>query len=288
MSALALAMMLTGAGAVQPRPERPTPIGSVPVPPDRVSLPSPPPPAPPRATPPRRARSNFHSYFSVDDYPAQALRERAEGTTGVRLTVDAGGRVAECRVTALSGSASLDAATCRILSRRARYSPARDIDGNPVAGVDQARITWRLPQADPAPGGRARIPLPAIRAVLRGQVQDLFAARDYPAEAQQARQAGQTIVRLVVGTSGRVIACDVAATSRSAALDAAACRILKRRARYTPARDARGAPACDVFWGPVEWVLPPLPRRLPHAAPASAPPPIERQLAAGACPGRAP
>ena len=267
MSALALAMVLIGTGAVSGDATRRRP-----------------PPAAGRARPARPARP-LGSYFSGDDYPS-GLERVQEGIVRFRLTVGPDGRVGGCAITGSSGSSALDMATCRILRSRARYAPARDADGNPAPGVDRGRVVWRLPRAES--GGRAGIPVPAMRAVLRGQVQALFAARDYPAEAQRARQGGQTIVRLVVGTTGRVIACDVAATSRSAALDAAACRILRRRARYTPARDARGAPACDLFWGPVIWVPPPLPNRLPRAVPASAPPPIERQLAPAACPGRTP
>jgi len=294
MSALALAMMLTGAGAVQPaEPAYPVivvPAPPAPPPPVRIGPPAPPlPPGYGRAArPPQRARLNLNSYFSVDDYPASALRDRHQGTTGVRLTVGANGRIVACDVITTSGSAALDAATCRILRSRARYTPARDAGGTPVQGTDFGRVTWRLSDRGRDSGGRAGIPVPAIRAVLRGRLQDHFTARDYPVPALRARAAGRTIVRLVVGTEGRVIACDVAGSSRSEALDAAACRIVRARARYAPARGAAGAPACDVFWGPVEWVPPPFPRRLRRARPESAPPPIERQLAPGACPGRTP
>jgi TonB family protein len=265
MSALALAMYLTGAVALEDGQRHRSPPAA-------------------RALPARPARP-LASYFSGDDYPS-GLERVQEGTVRFRLTIGPDGRVGGCAITGSSGSSGLDSATCRVLRGRARYMPARDAAGNPAPGVDHGFVVWRLPSAES--DGRAGIPVPAMRAVLRGQVQALFTARDYPAEAQRARQAGQTIVRLVVGTTGRVIACDVAATSRSVALDAAACRILKERARYALARDARGAPACDLFWGPVLWVLPPLPHRLPRAVPASAPPPVERQLAPGACPGRTP
>ena len=98
-----------------------------------------------RVIPPQRARANLNSYFSGDDYPAAALRGNDEGSTGFRLTIGPNGRVTDCQVTASSGSAALDQATCRILRSRARYTPARDTSGNPTSGTDSGRVTWRLP-----------------------------------------------------------------------------------------------------------------------------------------------
>jgi protein TonB len=106
--------------------------------------PVPAPPAP-RIVPPQRARANLSSYFSEDDYPPGALRNNEQGTTGFSLTVGTSGRVEACTVTSSSGSSALDQATCRILRNRARYTPARDENGNPASGRDQGRVTWRLP-----------------------------------------------------------------------------------------------------------------------------------------------
>jgi protein TonB len=105
----------------------------------------PPPPPPPRTVPPQRARANLNSYFSADDYPAAALRGNDQGTTGFSLTIGTNGRVEACSVTSSSGSSALDQATCRILRSRARYTPARDQNGNPTSGRDSGRVTWRLP-----------------------------------------------------------------------------------------------------------------------------------------------
>jgi periplasmic protein TonB len=125
---------------------------SIPVPPAPPVVlalppaPTPPaPPPPPRVVPPQRARANLNSYFSGDDYPAAALRGSDQGTTGFSLTIGPSGRVEACTVTSSSGSAALDQATCRILRSRARYTPARDQNGNPTSGRDSGRVTWRLP-----------------------------------------------------------------------------------------------------------------------------------------------
>lgn len=155
MSALALAMYLTGAGDVAlddaQRRRRPSPPPIVrtappaPMPPPVYSVPPPPPPPLLRFAPAQRARANLGSYFSTDDYPAAALRGNQQGTTGFRLTIGPNGRVSACDVTSSSGSAALDQATCRILRSRARYTPARGPDGNPTSGADSGRVTWRLP-----------------------------------------------------------------------------------------------------------------------------------------------
>ena len=158
MSALAMAMYLTGAGAAA-APE-PKPVMTAPMPPPlpyRLAPPVPPPP-PSRFAPPQRTQANLSTYFSTDDYPAAALRGLEQGTTGFRLSIGADGRVFNCVVTRSSGSAALDAATCRILRSRARYRPARDTVGNPMTGSDSGRVTWRLPEEDPH--DRAGIPIP--------------------------------------------------------------------------------------------------------------------------------
>jgi len=82
--------------------------------------------------------------FTAEDYPADAADRNEQGTTQVRLSIDAQGKVAGCAVTKSSGSASLDSATCRIIIARARFAPAQDSDGNAVASSFTQSVTWRL------------------------------------------------------------------------------------------------------------------------------------------------
>jgi protein TonB len=300
MSALALAMVLTGAGEValddaQRRRQTvsPPPVVMVPAPspPPAYYVPAPPaPPPPPRLfAPSQRSRANLNSYFSADDYPAAALRGNEQGTTAFSLTIGPNGRVTACNVTASSGSSALDQATCRILRSRARYTPARGPDGNPTSGTDAGRVTWRLPPDEVPADQRAGIPVPFAPAATRAPFASFVTARDYPAAALRARRQGVSYLRIVVGITGRVIACDIDETSGSDALDAAACRVARARATYTPARSQTGAFVCDVMFEEVEWLLPPSRRAVRgRAGAASIPPPIEEQLAPGTCPGRRP
>ena len=108
--------------------------------------PAPPPPPPPKVIQPVNPKANLASLFSTDDYPPSALRSGESGTTGFRLDVGADGRVTNCTVTSSSGSSALDSATCRLLTRRARFTPARDSTGATTTGVHNSRIVWRIPE----------------------------------------------------------------------------------------------------------------------------------------------
>ena len=63
------------------------------------------------------------------DYPDGAAEAGIGGTVGVRYLVWTDGRVRECEVTRSSGSAELDATTCRLIEARFRFRPSRDARG---------------------------------------------------------------------------------------------------------------------------------------------------------------
>lgn len=106
-----------------------------------------PPPAPPapRKVSAAKAKGSLLGLFSDEDYPASAQAAGAEGTAQASLTIGADGRVSGCSITRSSGNGALDAATCSILRRRAKFSPAIDSNGNPTSDtVSTPPITWRL------------------------------------------------------------------------------------------------------------------------------------------------
>lgn len=82
--------------------------------------------------------------FSSDDYPRVALHNDGTGTVQAMLLISEAGRIASCMVTETSGHASLDAQTCVILSRRARFKPAIGPDGKPAKSATTARIRWKM------------------------------------------------------------------------------------------------------------------------------------------------
>jgi protein TonB len=118
---------------------------------NEVPVPAPPPAPPPPPAAKQAAkgvspRGNPGSWATTEDYPSRALREEKQGTTGFRLEVGADGRVTSCTVTQSSGSPELDDATCKLVSRRARFSPAEDDQGNKIPSTYANRIQWRIPQ----------------------------------------------------------------------------------------------------------------------------------------------
>ncbi len=90
----------------------------------------------------------------------------------------------------------------------------------------------------------------------RANLNSYFSTDDYPASALRGNEQGTTGFRLTIGPNGRVTDCPVTSSSGSSALDQATCRILRSRARYTPARDSSGNPASGTDSGRVTWRLP--------------------------------
>jgi TonB family protein len=92
----------------------------------------------------RSMTGSIAGLISSDDYPPQALDRNEQGTVGVLIQVDATGAVSGCTVEESSGFEVLDAQTCRLVQMRAKYRPATDAGGKPVASQARARITWRI------------------------------------------------------------------------------------------------------------------------------------------------
>ena len=102
----------------------------------------------PAPFPHQRARPlrPFQDYHRPDDYPPEARRAGAQGRVAFELAARPDGRVYFCRIMRSSGSAALDAATCRILRARVRYLPARDEAGHAVGDDVFGEVVWRLPR----------------------------------------------------------------------------------------------------------------------------------------------
>lgn len=89
-------------------------------------------------TPPRLRSGRLKN----SDYPRAAGEAGIGGTVGVRYMVWTDGRVQDCRVTASSGNADLDATTCRLIRERFRFRPARDPDGTSVPSIIVENHSW--------------------------------------------------------------------------------------------------------------------------------------------------
>jgi TonB family protein len=98
------------------------------------------------AATPVRADGDPRQWITPDDYPPAALRVDAEGLVRVLLSIDAGGNLAGCKVVQSSGNADLDATTCALLVRRAKFIPARDASGQPIAATAAENFRWAIPR----------------------------------------------------------------------------------------------------------------------------------------------
>ena len=108
---------------------------------------APPPPPPPRPTINKSAdaRGDPSRWISTDDYPSRALREGKEGVTRITWDINTEGRVENCRVVSSSGTPELDEAACRAITRRGRYKPALDQNGNPIRSSESRSVRWQIP-----------------------------------------------------------------------------------------------------------------------------------------------
>jgi protein TonB len=126
------------------------PIRTVPIPPPQIiytpAPPAPPPPAAPVISKAAGPKGDASRWFSSDDYPPSALRAEAQGTVSMSFGIGPDGKVTNCRVTQSSGSSDLDDASCRLMIRRGRFTPAQDQNGSPIASTGTRRVTWKLPE----------------------------------------------------------------------------------------------------------------------------------------------
>ena len=93
-----------------------------------------------------RPKNNPGSWLSDSDYRPMWIRQELSGTAKFRLDIASNGRVSACRVIGSTGHEALDAATCDLVSKRARFEPARGRDGEAVGGSYTGSVLWKLPE----------------------------------------------------------------------------------------------------------------------------------------------
>jgi len=154
---------------VAPPPAPPMPV---------MTMPPAVPPPPPKPQPPgsRLLPINPGSWVSNDDYPSLGLRENMQGMVRFTLTVEPTGRVSGCQVDKSSGWPVLDRTTCALMQRRARFAPATDSAGMPIAATYTNRFRWDMAMEATAPvASWARVTRFAVDA--KGQVMGCFTQR---------------------------------------------------------------------------------------------------------------
>lgn len=95
-----------------------------------------------------------------------------------------------------------------------------------------------------------------IRTVAKGEVRAIFAANDYPGQAIELGQEGSSRFLLLIDEKGSVAGCHVVKPSGVPVLDAMGCQVIRKRAKFQPARDANDkAVRSTVFTPDVVWRL---------------------------------
>ena len=115
----------------------------------------------------------------------------------------------------------------------------------------QTPVYRPAPPAPPAP------PRPNIQpAQAKANLASYVSNDDYPPDAISREEQGTTGFHLDVGPDGRVTNCSITSSSGSRSLDATTCRLMKSRARFTPATDNTGARVAGSASSRIRWVLP--------------------------------
>ena len=89
--------------------------------------------------------ANLPSLFSTNDYPDEAWSNGVTGTVGALIWVETTGHVSTCEIVESSGGPILEKTTCTILTKRARFTPAKDASGRAIRAPMFTRIRWELP-----------------------------------------------------------------------------------------------------------------------------------------------
>jgi protein TonB len=139
----------------------------------------------------------------------------------------------------------------------------------PLPPVTQAQPMPPLPSVvvpTVGPGPVARVEPPAAPPPLpprtveparaKANLASYVSDEDYPSNAVRNEEQGTTRFKLVVGPDGKVKECSVTSSSGSPALDSTTCRLMKARAKFTPAMDSSGKPTGDTVSSAIRWVLP--------------------------------
>lgn len=85
------------------------------------------------------------SWLNSRDYPTDLLRDGAQGLVNFRLSVDEKGKVSGCHIQRSTRPEGFDRAVCDALTRRARFEPALDADGNPVNSYFIGSVNFVMP-----------------------------------------------------------------------------------------------------------------------------------------------
>lgn len=85
---------------------------------------------------------NPGAWISTDDYPSGLADAGSQGIVFFRLAVDAKGKVSGCHIQRNTGSDAFEHAVCDLFAKRARFKPALDKQGKPMASYWRSEVRF--------------------------------------------------------------------------------------------------------------------------------------------------
>jgi protein TonB len=119
-----------------------------------------------------------------------------------------------------------------------------DSDFGRGVGLPDIEIPAPLPRFDP------------VAASPRGNPGGWITDADYRSSWINRGMTGTAGFTLQIDLSGRVTDCTITRSTGHGVLDEATCKLLERRARFEPARDAAGERTAGTFSSSVSWQIP--------------------------------
>lgn len=162
--------------------------------------------------------------LAAPTYPADALREKVEGTVVLRIEVDARGKALRSELDAAASTPAIDA---RLVAAAIRAAMGWQLE--PVAGWVKVPVTFSL-SGDPS----ASLPIVAPRVVDATEpsgpmpTYNRIAPPRYPKLAIAEKRAGYVLLRVLVGSDGLPQQTEVATSSGSSDLDEAALTAVRK------------------------------------------------------------
>lgn len=83
-------------------------------------------------------------WLSSNDYPDKMLAKFQNALIQFRLDIDGAGAVGGCSILSQAGEAEFAETTCRLLSKRAKFSPALDADGKATRSYYISSVRWTI------------------------------------------------------------------------------------------------------------------------------------------------
>lgn len=182
----------------------------------------------------QRAIGPVSAWITSADYPADDVAKGQGGVVTLRFQIAASGRVESCKPLYATTPASIARLTCQLVEQRARYLPAYNSAGVPVASEGELMARWD------AQNHAVLLKSQFGGAMPVGSPGSWMTDDDYRLVTQGR---GDSDVELVfgIGTEGRLTSCAFAPGS-NAHTATRTCQLLAQRARFRPPVGERGEP----------------------------------------------